>query len=205
MRNLVFHASRTMFAHTPEFRGKWRLRSGLARLAGVVGLPEQAIVRTADGIRLGLDTREFLEREIYLFGTWEHEIGQAMAALLRPGDVFIDAGANIGAHALQAARLVGPTGQVLAFEPNPGTRERLDANVALNGASQVRVLPLALSDRAGTAELFPDEARNAGAASLRPRPGSGAPVVVPTATLDSVLQEHGITGRVALVKIDVEG
>lgn len=202
--NPLFHLARRLHSATPEFRGKWRLRRYLERAAAGMALPEQATVTTADGFRLALDTGDFLQREIYLLGSWEREISAALSSCLRPGDVFVDVGANIGYHALHAARIVGAAGRVLAFEPNPRVRERLAANIALNALDTITVLPLALSDRAGTARFNLDAAGNTGSGSLRRSPGSGAPIEVELDTLDAVLARLGI-GAVAAVKLDIEG
>src|SRR4029079_6403356 len=56
---------------------------------------------------------------------------------LRPGDAFIDAGANVGIYTLFAAQLVGPSGSVIAFEPDPGAADRLRENVDRNGQTWV--------------------------------------------------------------------
>lgn len=202
--NPLFHLARRVHVATPEFRGKWRLRHYLQRMAKRVRLPRQAIVTTADGFRLLVDTNDFLQREIYLLGSWEREVSAALSACLRPGDTFIDVGANIGYHTIQAARRVGPTGRVLAFEPNPAVRERLLANIALNALHSVAVFPMALSDRAGTAQFHLDAAGNTGSGSLRRNPNSGALIEVEVDTLDAVLARMNIDA-VAAIKIDIEG
>jgi FkbM family methyltransferase len=70
--------------------------------------------------------------------------------VLRPGDGFIDGGANIGVYAMLAASLVGPGGRVIAFEPFPTHAERLRANATLNGFAQVELRAAALTDHSGT-------------------------------------------------------
>ena len=70
--------------------------------------------------------------------------------VLRPGDGFVDGGANIGVYAMLAASLVGRDGRVIAFEPFPAHAARLRANAALNGFDQVELRTAALTDRAGT-------------------------------------------------------
>lgn len=58
-------------------------------------------------------------------GTVETEVQDALAELLRPGDVFYDVGANVGYFTIIAARLVGPEGRVVAVEPQPEAVKRL--------------------------------------------------------------------------------
>ncbi|MCW5942327.1 MAG: FkbM family methyltransferase [Fimbriimonadaceae bacterium] len=72
---------------------------------------------------------------------------------LRSGDSFFDVGANVGAYTLIAARLVGPTGQVVAFEPGAPTFGALVRNVGMNRIANVVALPMALSDADGLVEL----------------------------------------------------
>jgi FkbM family methyltransferase len=72
---------------------------------------------------------------------------------LRPGDVFVDVGANIGLFTLIAAERVGPKGKVLAFEPAAKTFGRLVDNVGLNKLSNVECFRLALSDSRGHLQL----------------------------------------------------
>jgi FkbM family methyltransferase len=72
---------------------------------------------------------------------------------LRPGDVFVDVGANIGLFTLIAACSVGPAGRVIAFEPTSVTYARLVDNVRLKGFSNVRCVNSALSDRSGYLDL----------------------------------------------------
>jgi FkbM family methyltransferase len=62
-----------------------------------------------------------------------------LSKLLEPGGTFIDVGANIGLYSLAAARIVGPDGRVLAFEPSPRERGLLERNVARNSLTQVVV------------------------------------------------------------------
>lgn len=117
---------------------------------------------------------------------------------LGPGDVVVDAGANIGLVTLVAARLVGPRGVVHAIEPHPRTFADLRANVRLNRAGNVVLHRTALGAAAGTLIIaqFPgDDSQN----FVRPEgPGRSVPV----ARLDDLLPDAGL---VTLLKIDVEG
>src|SRR4030095_11405574 len=69
--------------------------------------------------------------------------------LLRPGDVFVDIGANIGLFTILAGRYVGAEGAVYAFEPCAKTYERLLANVELNRLTNVSCYQAALSNHTG--------------------------------------------------------
>jgi FkbM family methyltransferase len=123
--------------------------------------------------------------------------------VLRPGGVFVDAGAFQGWYTLVASRVVGPEGLAVAFEPNPDAYAILKRNVALNGRRNVRIFNCALSDADGGAVLYrgPDDGV---ASSLGPVLGGKGQDQVTTRRLDDVVEELKIH-KVDFVKIDVEG
>jgi FkbM family methyltransferase len=84
---------------------------------------------------------------------YEPHVRAAVAEVFRPGQTFVDVGANIGCISLMAAMIAGPTGSVIAVEPFPENLQRLYAGIALNGFANVRVIPLAASDRRATFSL----------------------------------------------------
>lgn len=143
-----------------------------------------------------------------LGGTYELPVQEALAAALRPGDVVLDVGANIGFLTVLAGRLVGPAGRVIAFEPVPANARLVRRNAALNSQAQVEVIEAAVGDQAGTATLV--LARHAGGAALaeadRP-PDACGELRVALVTLDGWLAANAarLPGPVRLVKIDVEG
>jgi FkbM family methyltransferase len=126
---------------------------------------------------------------------------------LRPGDVFVDVGANIGLFTLLAGAIVGRTGRVIAFEPCSTTFERLVANVTRSRLSHVECHQCALSSTTGTADLSVSRgefgAWNSLAGALSQ--GEYGSEQVRTLTWDDFSakdrRQHGIT----LMKIDVEG
>jgi FkbM family methyltransferase len=89
----------------------------------------------------------------YAFGTSEPSLQQALVELLNPGDVFYDLGANVGFFTLLAARLVGPDGAVIAFEPDPRNAQALRSNIALNGLANVAVVEQGVSETSGSRRL----------------------------------------------------
>merc|ERR1719454_949167 len=82
-----------------------------------------------------------------------------MQAILRPGDVVIDAGANLGSYTIPFAERVGRKGKVLAFEPFRWLHQITTANVALNGLSNVWVFPVGLSTEFSRFEARPPQLR----------------------------------------------
>ena len=121
-------------------------------------------------------------------------------AALSKGGVYADAGGNLGVYTLWAARIVGPTGSVHAFEPVPGTFARLVRNIELNNFDQVTAVNSALGADTGMITLY----RVAAASGLSSRyfvPKEN-PTEVPVTTLDAYFEGKPIP---QLIKVDVEG
>ena len=132
---------------------------------------------------------EFSEGEVDMF-----------RQILRDGDTAVEAGANIGAHTVALARLVGPAGRIYAFEPQRLVFQTLCANVALNSLTNVECYNAAVGATAGeiiVPALDPDAETNFGGLGLGThQTGDKRPVMA----LDNL---HLATCR--LLKIDVEG
>ena len=134
---------------------------------------------------------------VYYSGRPEyHEMG-LVAHLLRPGDRFVDVGANAGYYTLLASTIVGPSGSVESIEPGLPALERLRENIALNRLANVRIHECALADTAGPARFIHDRDTENRLAI----PADAGTVTVAASRLDDLLGE----APCALVKIDVEG
>ena len=138
---------------------------------------------------------------------FEQRERQFIGNYLRPGDIFIDVGANIGLFSLIASRRVGESGMVFAFEPCRKTFERLVRNVELNRMNNVQCFQVALSDRAEQVQMIASQDGYDAWNSLA-TPHAGHVFVsemVHAVTWDDFVAEQNLIGRVALMKIDVEG
>jgi FkbM family methyltransferase len=161
-----------------------------------------AIVSLEGGGTVGVDLRTPHGRRMFAYGFCE-PAARAMRALLGPGDVMIDAGANIGLFTVLAAARVGSHGRVIACEPSPGTMELLRANVARNGFGWVEVREVALAEQPGRLEMQVFES-GSGFSSFAPAESLGAKSIeVEVTTLDHVA--GALIERARLVKLDVEG
>ena len=99
-----------------------------------------------------------MSRRIREEGIWEPYETSLVLSLLRPGHVCVDVGANIGYFSILAAAVVGETGAVFAFEPDPGNFALLQANAVLNKQQhRITAVQAALSTQAGAGELFLSE------------------------------------------------
>ncbi|PWC80805.1 hypothetical protein TSH100_28895 [Azospirillum sp. TSH100] len=142
----------------------------------------------------------YVGRSLDLYGEYaEHEVA-VFRSILRSGDVAVEVGANIGAQTLPLARMVGPSGSVVAFEPQEMLFNLLSANLALNGITNVRARRMAVGSEAGSIRvpaLDPSRSNNFGALGLG---GWDHGELVPLVTLDSL-----DLPSCRLLKADVEG
>jgi FkbM family methyltransferase len=109
--------------------------------------PVREILGKRHRFKMRLNLSNWSERHTYFLGRY-YELATLLAldAFLRPGDRMLDVGANIGMVALEAARLVGPTGRVDCFEPNPRCLDRLAEHRSLNELEWLHIHPFALAD-----------------------------------------------------------
>lgn len=122
---------------------------------------------------------------------------------LKPGSVFVDAGANIGVYTVLAGQLVGDSGQVIAVEMTPVTARILRDHLAMNHLQNVIVIEKALADTAGKQVIARVPEGLHGQASIASGiVEGGVEVRVETTTLADILV--GID-YVALMKMDLEG
>lgn len=121
---------------------------------------------------------------------------------VKKGDVVIDIGANIGYYSVLASKLVGKSGKVFAFEPDPQSIKLLERNIRLNNCQNVEVVASAVDSISGMATIIQDFA-NPGESRLAPAKGKGGRSVK-VITLDTFLKQAGVQ-RVNVIKIDVEG
>jgi FkbM family methyltransferase len=137
------------------------------------------------------------------YGEWcEYEI-DLLRQFIKPGDRVIDVGANIGTHTIAFANIVGPTGKVIAFEPQPELFGLLVTNVTLNCLTNVRAEQCVIGESSGSVEISalppPDTSFNFGAQPL----GLNTPkkYAVQAMTIDL----RRLSPGPALIKIDAEG
>ena len=165
---------------------------------GIVWLTDEdiAIYTTADN---------FIEQTILTTGTYEDEINKPIRLSLKPGNVAIDIGANIGLQSLRMSQCVGPQGLVIAFEPLEYLRNKFNRNMALNKVSNVKLMPYALSDQERSAEFKINPGTwNQGAFSIAGKDDGTDMQKVDIKVGDDLLEIQSLT-RLDLIKIDVEG
>lgn len=141
-----------------------------------------------------------------IFSSFEEAEIQFTKRYLKPGDCFLDVGANIGLFSLNASVCVGEQGSVYAFEPAPVTFDRLKANVALNQFRNIKTENFGLSDQNDTLQFHVSlsgyDAWNS-FASLNDV-GEITTIDVPVISLDEYISSNRLS-NISLIKIDVEG
>ena len=161
----------------------------------------QKVLRLAFGATMIFDPEDLY---LAIAGFWEPNLTYEVVRTLRPGDTFVDVGANSGYYTLLASRLVGRTGRVVAIEGSPATFRRLEQNVARNGLTNVRCVQRAVMDRVGEVEFATQVAGASMKASAVHRDATSSIIRVPCAPLDSLLLAEEIA-TLRMLKIDVEG
>ena len=164
------------------------------------------IVNARHGVFL-FPVQDFVGQLLAAYGEWSEPAAVVLTQLLRPGDVAIDVGANIGTLAVPMARTVGSTGQIHAFEPQPMMFRLLNANAALNGLDQMRLHHMALGSVDGHLPMpaidytRPSNYSALSFSAAKPQPDASQ-TSVPIRRLDDVLAS---LDRCRLLKVDVEG
>lgn len=121
---------------------------------------------------------------------------------VKPGDVVVDVGANIGYYTLIFARLVGKEGRVFAFEPDPDNFALLKKNVEVNGYKNVIIEQKAVSDKSGQIKLYLNP-ENVGMHRIYRSNYAHESIQVESITLDDYF--NNFDRKIDLVKMDIEG
>jgi FkbM family methyltransferase len=193
-----------------DFEQRRWVRGGpfLVRLAGRVsarlGL-RTAFPVTVDGVRLYVDFGD---------GRFPHVLGELrsggpvdslLGKLLAPGDTFIDVGANHGTYAAVAATHVGPSGTVVAIEPQPALAGLVRSSLELSEVEHRAVHQFACGERRESLTLHLRQG-NSGVATLHPvtERFKYSAIDVEVDRIDDRIELNGAGGR-CVVKLDVEG
>jgi FkbM family methyltransferase len=178
----------------------------VAKLNTARPMPALPARRRIGKIMFEFDLADYRGTAPMYFGSYALLVVNAMRRFLRPGDVFMDVGANIGYLSAVGAGLVGPQGQVHAFEPVPAHFEKLRRLAALNPEYRITANSCAVGETRSVSTMF--VAREAGQSTLvrsyKVEPEIVSTIEVPVVRLDSYLAQNHVE-RVALIKIDAEG
>jgi FkbM family methyltransferase len=176
-----------------------QIKSGIERRLFERRLPFVVTLRDFDPSGVKYEVSSLAERFRVIEHGGETEYTSAMLEYLRPGDVLFDVGANVGMVALHAAGIC----RVVAFEPDPAIRRRLQVNSALNPTRSFSIEDIAIGDMDGSAILYTNGDRGTSPSLVRQRDEAGS-VRVSARTLDSLASE-GRLPQPTVVKLDIEG
>jgi FkbM family methyltransferase len=169
----------------------------LRALTGDAGIPW-----TINGEAFRIDPRY----RARLGPSYESRVADYLRARVRPGDVSLDIGANVGAYVLQLTRWSAPQGRVVAFEPNPAAADVLRRHVRMNHVeSAVTIVAAAAGAEADEGVLHASGADGMSRLAIE-NPllrGRTVPVRVPVVTLDGYCRAHRLAP--SWLVIDVEG
>lgn len=198
------------------YRGFQQVKAGVEQIPGAHKAYKWVTTRTGEGkvydiTRGPMAGMRWRRRNClpfwYHLGIYEPETSRFLAAHLRPGDTFWDLGANAGYHTLMAAHAVGPTGRVIAVEPDPATCGIMREQLQLNGIGHCTIVQAAVSDQPGRTLLVrraSDPRGNALQQIDNPAIDNkvGDLVEVPSLTMDELAALHPAP---RLIKMDIEG
>lgn len=169
-------------------------------------MPALPTSRRINNVLFEYDLQNYRGTAPMYFGSYALLVVDAMKRFLRPGDIFIDVGANIGYLSAIAAGLVGSTGQVHAFEPVPEYFEKLERLARANPQYSIVANPSAAGSTPGTSAIYVtrEPGQNTLVPSYKPEAEITGTLEIPVVRLDSYIQQKRID-RIALIKIDAEG
>jgi FkbM family methyltransferase len=145
----------------------------------------------------------FVSQQIRETGIWEPYETSLVVAMLARGSVFLDVGANLGYFSILAASIVGESGRVFAFEPDPSNLALFAASCDINGFnSRIHTYAGGLSNRADSARLYLSE-DNMGDHQIYAGAIERDSVAIELVNGSDYL--HGRLDSLDLVKIDTQG
>ena len=194
-------------AHRARFGSLPPILSGIASLLvqGSVRLEPGEYASSIAPFDLHFERFDMAERFFALRGLFEWRIAAVAAAVLGPGDVVFEGGAQLGTETFNYGCRVGKSGRVVSFEADPALAARLDREVDRLGMLQCTVWDKALGEHPGVAqfELAASPSSNSGLGSLAPDDTSAeGRVTVQVGTIDEAYDAHGAP---RLVVLDIQG
>lgn len=150
------------------------------------------------GHKMFLDSLDSLNLSIY--EKYEPRLLEVIEKEIKPGEIVVDLGANIGYYTLIFARLVGEKGKVYAFEPDPENFALLKKNVEINGYKNVILVQKAISNQTGKTRLYLSD-ENVGDHQIFDSKYGRKSIEIETVTLDEYFKDEAVD----FVKIDIQG
>ncbi|MDB5150370.1 MAG: hypothetical protein JWQ57_4390 [Mucilaginibacter sp.] len=194
------------FTRNWKLPGKERLSNWLKPSEDIKSILKNGITWLShEDIAIFTTADNYIEWSLLSTGTYEDEINKLIRISLKPGNIAIDIGANIGLQSIRMAQCVGNSGHVYSFEPLNYLQNKLKRNIGLNKLENITLFPFALSDQAGEITYSIDEHKwNQGTFSLNDKNSGNKTQQISIKVADQLTEIQELP-RVDLVKIDVEG
>jgi FkbM family methyltransferase len=151
------------------------------------------------GHKMFLDSEDSLRLSTGVYDEFEIEL---VKKEIKPGDTVLDLGANIGYYTLIFAKLVGKSGKVYAFEPDPNNFALLKKNVKINGYNNVVLINKAVSNKTEKLKLYLCEDNNGDHRIYDSHDGRKC-IEIESVKLDNYFKDYN--GKVDFIKIDIQG
>lgn len=177
----------------------------LLLMKNILGI-QTSTIKLSSGQLFSFRNNDIVGLSIYTNAHFEQKTREAILSQLRQGMTVLDIGANIGYYTLQISQVIGGSGHLIAFEPNPTMIEQLEINIKLNNLNNLTVEAIALSDTNGKAEFCSPKPGRESHGSLMPNDTfeTIGRITVKTEKLDDSLKRLGVK-KVDFIKLDAEG
>lgn len=184
------------------YRGKdFPARLRLLGYLRALGRGRRIIAPLKSGGCMAVDPRDLIQGQVLYSGVYEPEVTQLFEQELRPGDQFIDIGANVGYYSVLAQ---ARGASVIAFEPDPLSAAVWRLNCRLNGAQdRMHLVQVGLGQTNGELPFHRTAVGNTGRSGFRTSDGISC-FTVAVQTLDALAADLGLRAG-AVWKMDVEG
>jgi len=151
-----------------------------------------------------LNPAEHIQQQLFWYGYYEKGLGIILKKFVKPGDIFLDIGANIGYFSLLVANNI-PTAKVISFEPVNDLFQKLRNNISINDFKNITAINAAVGEVNEERELFLSGSDNLGMSSFQqPENFSGKREMVKVVTIDEWFKRAGLA-KIDIIKLDVEG
>lgn len=175
----------------------------LSHLASYINEKTNHLASTEYGFKNIVSIKDQIGRDIFFHGVYEPVTAAIIEHILKPGDTFIDVGANIGFFTLLAAKYVAPNGLVYAFEPSSKIRAMLIASLEHNLYKNVTVEDRACTEALGKFTLMEGSSAELGGTKVMDEVVENGELVNGV-SLDKFIFSNKIS-KINLLKMDIEG
>lgn len=192
-------------AYTRKFAFPHRGLKYFLKVTNRLGLTDKTYTKKFPGkFYMKLNPVEHIQQQLFWYGYYEKNLGDTLKKLVKPGDVFLDIGANIGYFSLLVANNVS-TAKIISFEPVADLLQKLKENVSINNIKNITVINAAVGEASEEKELFLSAPDNLGMSSFhQPDNFSGKKEMVKVLTIDEWFKKAGLA-KIDIIKLDVEG